>query len=261
MGQPQRERRWVELPRQELIGEPVERAPPAAGALADRLPQRDRLDTGLDAHREDLGQRGLHDVAGAVVNELRDRARADGPDVVGLIADRVENRLVTFEHVLVAADPESQATRLGATRPAAHRRVEHVDPLLLELFVDPPHERRRVGREIEIDFPGSEPRAEPLCAEGHRFDFHRPGQRREHDVGRLGDGARCVGPGRPGFQVRRCRLAAHVVDHELVAALHQVGRHVASHRAEPDESDLHGFLASNTLRAIVPAVMAAGQPA
>src|SRR5437899_5258727 len=59
VGQPQRERRWVELPRQELIGEPVERAPPASGALADRLPQRDRLDTGLDAHREDLGQRGL----------------------------------------------------------------------------------------------------------------------------------------------------------------------------------------------------------
>src|SRR2546429_9806874 len=49
VGQPQRERRWVELPRQELIGEPVERAPPAAGALADRLPQRDRLGTRLAA--------------------------------------------------------------------------------------------------------------------------------------------------------------------------------------------------------------------
>ena len=49
--------------------------------------------------------------------------------------------------------------------------------------------------------------------------------------------------------------------HELVAPLHQVGRHVASHRAQADEPDFHGFLASNTLRAIVPAVMAAGQPA
>ncbi len=136
-----------------------------------------------------------------------------------------------------------------------------MDAALLEDLVDFPHERRGVGREIEIDLSGREPRAQSLLAQSDRLDLDRSRQRREYDVGRFGDGARRVGPGRTGLQVRRRRLAPHVVDDELVAALHEVGRHVASHRAEPDEPDLHGFLASKILRAIVPAVMAAGQPA
>src|SRR5207245_9579187 len=52
VGQPQRQRRGLELPRQELIGEPVERPPPATGALPHGLPERDGLDARLHTHRE-----------------------------------------------------------------------------------------------------------------------------------------------------------------------------------------------------------------
>jgi len=92
-------------------------AAPAARPLPHRLPQRERIDARLDAHREDLGQRGLDDVARAVVDELRDRSGADRPDVVGLIADRVEHRPVLVEDLLVAADPQRQLPALGAARP------------------------------------------------------------------------------------------------------------------------------------------------
>ena len=111
--QAQREGRRVVFVRQELVDQPVEAAPPAAGALPHRLPQRQRLDPGLDAHREDLGEAALHRIAGAIVHQLRDRAGADRADIAGLVADRVEHLLVPVEDLLVAADPQRQ---LAATR-------------------------------------------------------------------------------------------------------------------------------------------------
>src|SRR5256712_3374483 len=71
--QSQRERRRLEPPRQELIDEALERATPTDRALAHRLPQRERIDARPDTEREDLGQRCLDDVAGTVVDQLRDR--------------------------------------------------------------------------------------------------------------------------------------------------------------------------------------------
>src|SRR5262249_56843429 len=122
--------RGIEVPGQHSAGGPVDRRAPPAGARGHGLPEREGLDARLDAHREDFGQSRLHDVTGAVVDELGDRARADRPDVVRLIADRVEYGLQALEEVLVAADPEGEPARLGAARAAAHGRVEHVDTLL-----------------------------------------------------------------------------------------------------------------------------------
>src|SRR5207245_1879841 len=105
----------------------VEGAAPPPRSLADGLPQPERIDPRLDAHREHLGERRLDDIARAIVDELGDRARADGSHVVGLIADGIEHRLVALEDRLLApatargvsAHP-APASRWGA---AASRRT------------------------------------------------------------------------------------------------------------------------------------------
>src|SRR5205085_7656490 len=98
---------------------PVEGAPAAAGALAYRFPQRQRLDSSLDPDREHLGKRGLDAVAGAVVDELGDRAGADRADIARLVAHRVEDGFVAVEDLLVAADPQRELPGPSAARPAA----------------------------------------------------------------------------------------------------------------------------------------------
>src|SRR4051794_17943298 len=125
----------------EEFAEPVEGARPAGRALAYRLPQIERLDPGLDAHREDFGERHVHDRAGAVMNQLGDRAGADRPDVFRLVAHRVEHALVAIELLLVAADPDRHLAAGRAARAAADRRVEHIEVLLGEGGADLAHHR------------------------------------------------------------------------------------------------------------------------
>src|SRR5574341_1128005 len=84
--EPDRERRRVVDPREEVLGEPVEGALAARRALAQRPEQRERLHAALDPERENLGERRLHRKARAVVRELGDRARADRTDVEGLVS-------------------------------------------------------------------------------------------------------------------------------------------------------------------------------
>src|SRR5205823_3916332 len=91
VGQAQGEVRRVVLAAEELVRDPVEGALAAARALAHGLPERQRLDAGLHAQSEDLSQRGLDGVAGAVVDELGDGARSDGTDVDGFVADGVRH--------------------------------------------------------------------------------------------------------------------------------------------------------------------------
>src|SRR6266481_3160191 len=79
---------------------------PAGRAPAHRLPQIDRVDPGLDAHREDLGERHPQNRAGAVVHELGDRAGADPANIGRLVAHRVEYGFVAVEDLLGAADPD-----------------------------------------------------------------------------------------------------------------------------------------------------------
>ena len=55
----------------------------------------------------------------------------------------------------------------------------------------------------------------------------------------LGQRLRAVGPDRAGGEMALGRGAADVVDDELVPRLLQVRRHAGTHRAEPDETDLH----------------------
>jgi len=98
-----------------------------------------------------------------------------------------------------------------------------------------------------------------LRAERYGFDLGGAGQRREHDLGRRADLARAVRPRGARGQVRRRRLAAHVVDDQLVAALLDIGGHAGPHDAETDEPDFHDCPPKTPL-AMRAAVMAVGQP-
>src|SRR3989442_1731049 len=155
--QAQREARRLVLVLQEIVAEPVVETLAAVGALAHGFPERERLESRLHAHREDLGERGLHGIARAVVHELGDGAGADRPDVGRLVAHRVEHGLVALEDLLVAADPDGELARLRAARPAAHRRVQHVHAALGEDLADPPHHGRRVRAEVEIRLAARHP--------------------------------------------------------------------------------------------------------
>src|SRR6185503_7811388 len=100
-----------------------------------------------------------------------------------------------------------------------------------------------------------------LLVQGDGLDVLRLRQRGEDHVAALGDGPGRVGPAGTGLDVRLGGLAPDVVNHQLVAGLLEIGRHVAAHGSEPDESDLHDFAPSKTFLARRPAVMAVGHPA
>jgi hypothetical protein len=120
-------------------------------ALADGLPERERIDSGLDAERHDLREHRLQREAGRVVDELRDRAGADRADVERLVADCLQKRQVPVVDRLLAANPERELSRLRTARSAADRRVEQVDVARSERRVKPAHDIGRVGRQVEPD--------------------------------------------------------------------------------------------------------------
>ena len=107
------------LPCRKLSAMRVERALAPERALADRRPQRQRLDAGLHAHGEHLGQRALNRVARSVVHQLRDRAGADRADVAHLVADRVEHLACIYRTRPCRRRPRSPACR--SSRPSARR--------------------------------------------------------------------------------------------------------------------------------------------
>jgi hypothetical protein len=201
--------------------------------------QFERLDPGLDPHRHDLGQRHANHRAGAVVHQLGDRAGADRADIARLVAHRVEHAFVAVELLLVAADPDRHLAAGGAARPAAHRRIEHVEVLFGEGGVDLAHDGHRIGRHVEERGIGPHPLDQPVGAERHPLDIGRNGERGEHHFAGLGDLARRIGPDRPFRQKRLGRGAVEVVDGELVAGLLQIGRHALAHHAKPDKTYAH----------------------
>ena len=95
--------------------------------------------------------------------------------------------------------------------------------LLGECCADLAHQRRRVGRQVEIGRAFLHARKQPVVAERDLLDLGRAGQRGEDDLALLGERLRRVGPDRAGRQILLGRGAADVVDDELVAGLLQVG--------------------------------------
>ena len=176
------------------------------------------------------------------MHELGDGGRTDRADVARLIADRVEHRLVRVERRLVATDPDRKLAARRALRTAGHRRVEHVRALLGERRGEFFDKTLRIGREIEPGRAALDAREKAIGRKRDLFDVERLRQRGQHHIGLLGDGARRVGPHGAGGDVRCGGIFPQVVDDQLVAGLLKVGRHAGAHGAEPDKTDLHGYL-------------------
>ncbi len=137
------------------------------------------------------------------MHQLGHRTGADGADIADLVAERVEHAAIGIEDLLVAADPDRQFAALRALGPAADRRVEHMDAALGQHAVQPANHRRRIGGQIEIHGARLQAGDQAVVrVEDDAFDLGRAGQAGEHHLGRLGDGARAIGPCRPGFDLR-----------------------------------------------------------
>jgi len=67
-----------------------------------------------------LGEHALDRIAGAIVHELGDGTGADRADIAGLVADRVEHRLVPVEDLLITR-PERQAPEAAPLGPPENR--------------------------------------------------------------------------------------------------------------------------------------------
>ena len=65
-----------------------------------RLPQIERLDPGLDAHRKDLGERHPQHRAGAIVHGLAIVPGADRTDIGGLMGSGAGNVAAPFGSVV-----------------------------------------------------------------------------------------------------------------------------------------------------------------
>ena len=117
------------LPGMELVDQGIERKTAPGRALADRLPQRQRLDARLHAEGEGFGERTDDRIARHIVDELGHGGAADRPDIGGFVADRVEHGHVSVENVFVPADPDRELAGCRTSRTAAHGRVQHVRTL------------------------------------------------------------------------------------------------------------------------------------
>ena len=90
------------------IGQRIERAATADGALTHGLPDRQRFNAGFHSHAEHFGRGGGGDVTVTVMHQFRDRPCTDRTDVAGLIADGREHGMPLLEHVLIAAAPDRE---------------------------------------------------------------------------------------------------------------------------------------------------------
>ena len=176
------------------------------------------------------------------MHQLGYRAAADRADVVSLVADGIQHRLVAVEQLLVAADPDCQVAGARPARPAADRSVQHIDALLGVKLVDAADDRGGVGAEVKVNLAGAQALQHSLLAQGHRLHLHRAGERGKDHFGGLGHFPGSVGPDGAGLQVGRGRLPPQVVDNQLIAALQTVVGHTAAHSSQSDKSNLHNFL-------------------
>src|SRR5437867_13263644 len=91
---------------------------PAQSAVTHGLPEHERIHTGLDAHRKGLGQGGLENIARAVMHQLGNSARADWPDIIRLVSDRIEHMFILLVDRFIAPNQDRQPPRTGSLRPA-----------------------------------------------------------------------------------------------------------------------------------------------
>src|SRR3972149_3720568 len=228
-----------------------------AAAHADDLQERNEVDAGLCAQCEHLGVRDGRDDGEEIVAELDDVAGASRAAVEDLLLrpQAHEHGLHPLEEGFVAADHDGKRAVGGARDTAAHRRVQHGDPLLGEEGVQAAHQRRRIAGEVDVGAAGPHRRQQAAGADSYGLALPGAGPGREDHVGVAGR-LRDAAGGAPGGHLLRQLgrgLRPHVVAGDLVAGLGQASRHVAAHASQADETDVHCALLSKSSPPRLPA--------
>ena len=109
----------------------------------------------------------------------------------------------------------------------------------LQLPGDPPDERGRAAREVDIEHAGLHAFEQAAFAQDDRFDLGGPGQAGEDQVAAACQLPWRLGRARTELDAAASSLRAHVVHEQRVTRPQQVGRYGRPHPAEPDETDLH----------------------
>jgi len=156
------------------------------------------------------------------------------------VAHRVEHGLVLVKGLPVAADPDRHLARRRTRRTAADGSIEHVRALGGKGLVNFFHSALRICRQVKIGRAAFDAFDQAVGAQRHAFDVDGLRQRGEDHVGLFGKRARRIRPFGACLQMMARRLPVQIMHHELVTGLENVGGHLATHGAEPNEPD-HDF--------------------
>jgi hypothetical protein len=122
------------------------------------------------------------------VHDLGDRSSADTASIDDALSDRVEQRTRALKGGRLATRHHQEVARLGTLHSAADRRVEHCDTPLGEHPMNPSHQRRGVGRVIDVEATRLEVCDEAARSEAHQLHLNRPRQAGGHHLAIGGQG-------------------------------------------------------------------------
>ena len=233
------ERRPVEAMRKKLVSQTVEGPASTIGAITQRPPEGERVDSGFHSDREHFGNRGVKYVSDAVVHELGDGPAAERSDVQDLVAEGAEHSSVGVDGALVASRVNGELALARPVRSTTHRGVAddgaHGEKPLVYL----PYGRHRVRGEVEVGLPRLSGRNQALRPQRHRMDIIRFGEGGKGHLGRSHDLGRGAGPHRARSQVGLGRFRPQIVNDQIMSGGLEMGRHVPAHGTEADKSDFH----------------------
>src|SRR5258708_38518887 len=90
------------------------------------------------------------------MDELADAPGTKRPGIEHLVAERFEHRLGALEDSLVAANHYFMNAACGAGLARSDRRIENMRALFAKQGCQPANERRRAGRDVDVDGAGSD---------------------------------------------------------------------------------------------------------
>src|SRR5712691_7492899 len=152
-----------------MLRHAVEGLPSPQRAVAHGLPQHERVNASFDPHGKRLGERGLDNIAGAIMHQLGDGASTDWTNVVRFVSNSIEHMFILVINRSVATDPDRQSSATSPVWPATHWGVQHVRPRFGEHVMDVAHQRRRVGTQIEVNLTWAYPMQQAILTEGDRL--------------------------------------------------------------------------------------------
>ena len=142
--------------------------------------------------------------------------------------------------LLVAADHDRQRSCLHLGNASRHGSIEHRRSLVLHLLRDFTAYARADRAHVDPDLRFGEAREDPVGPRRDALEDVVVRNRRDQDVGGLGDLARCVTPLQPVVEEIVCIFAVARLAVDGVSGGEEPGGHVSAHVPQADNADLCG---------------------